>query len=257
MAKSIQGDFVWYELITRDPPAAIAFYAALLGWRTEPFGQGDYTMWVGPQGPLGGVVKLTGELQAAGMQPHWMAHVQVQDVDASARLAAARGGKVAKEPTDLPTVGRFAVITDPQGAELSLFQPTQAMELHDLARDGELCWHELITSADVAAARFYGELLGWKVLEEMDMGAMGKYRIFGLDGRRIGGMMTAPPGASMPAWLYYASTGDLDAAIGRAAPLGGKIVNGPVDIPGGGRIAQLVDPQGAAFALHQAPRPPA
>ena len=99
------------------------------------------------------------------------------------------------------------------------------------------------------------EIFGWKILQEMDMGPMGTYRIFGLGERRLGGMMTTPKGSPMPpVWLYYTETSDLDAAIGRATKSGAKIMNGPMDVPGGGRIAQLTDPQGAAFALHQSPK---
>ncbi|GEJ56545.1 VOC family protein [Anaeromyxobacter diazotrophicus] len=257
MASSNQGLFVWYEHLTKDVAAAIAFYSDVVGWKTQPFGEGghDYTMWVGSQGPLGGVMELPAEAAKMGARPHWMAHVQVDDVDAAAKLAKKLGGKVWKEPEDIPTVGRFAVLADPQGPVFSVFKPSGPMSLHDPAKDGEFCWNELLTSDSAAAARFYGELLGWKILEEMDMGPMGTYRIFGVGDRRLGGMMTTPKGAPPPPmWLYYASTSDLDAAIGRATRKGGKVMNGPMDVPGGGRIAQLMDPQGAAFALHQAPR---
>jgi len=89
----------------------------------------------------------------------------------------------------------------------------------------------------------------------MDMGPMGTYRIFGVDDSRLGGIMTLPRDQpSQPAWLYYAETGDLDAALRRATTRGAKVLNGPMDVPGGGRIAQLQDPQGAAFALHQGAR---
>jgi predicted enzyme related to lactoylglutathione lyase len=254
MAKGNEGLFVWYEHLTRDIQAAIGFYSEVVGWKTEPFGD-DYVMWVGGQGPLGGVMRLPDEVAKTGAPPHWMAHVQVADVDATAALATKLGGRIHKEPTDIPTVGRFAVIADPQGASISTFQPNEAMAPHDVSKDGEFCWNELLTSDSAAAFRFYSGLFGWKILEEMDMGAMGTYRIFGVGGTRLGGMMTTPKGAPMPPmWLFYASTSDLDAAIARATRKGAKVMNGPMDVPGGGRIAQLVDPQGAAFALHQAGR---
>src|SRR6266568_6359023 len=257
MADANNGLFVWYEHLTRDVQAAIAFYSEVVGWTTQPFGEGmDYTMWAGSQGPLGGVMKLPDEAAKMGVPPHWMVHVQVEDVDATAALTRKLGGKVWKEPADIPTVGRFAVIADPQGAAISVFKPNgPPMTLHDPSKDGEFCWNELLTSDSAAASRFYSELFGWKILEEMDMGPMGTYRIFGVGERRLGGMMTTPKGAPMPPmWLFYASTSDLDAAIGRATKKGGKVMNGPMDVPGGGRIAQLTDAQGAAFALHQGPK---
>jgi uncharacterized protein len=256
MASANKGLFVWYEDLAKDPKAAIAFYSDVLGWKTQPFseGGGDYTMWVGSQGPLGGVMKLPEEATKMGAPPHWMAHVEVEDVDATAALAKKLGGKIHKEPTDIPTVGRFAVLADPQGASISVFKPNKAMEPHDPSKEGEFCWNELLTSDSVAAFEFYSKLFGWKILEEMDMGPMGKYRIFGVGEKRLGGMMTAPNGGPMPpTWLYYAATNDLDGALKRATKKGAKVLNGPMDVPGGGRIVQLMDPQGAAFALHQGP----
>lgn len=254
MANAGDGTFVWYEHMTRDVKQAISFYSDLLGWKTQPFGD-DYTMWVGSQGPLGGVMALTDEAAKEGARPAWMAHVQVADVDATVGRVPGLGGKVLRAPTEIPTVGRFAVIADPQGAHLLVFQPSHAMAPHDLSKDGEFCWNELLTSDVDAALRFHGALFGWKVLEELNMGPMGTYRVFGLGDRGIGGVMRIPKGDPMPpTWVYYASTSDLDAAIGRATRKGGKVINGPVEIPGGGRIAQLTDPQGVVFALHQAPR---
>ena len=254
MATASKGQFVWYEHLTQDARATTAFYTDVVGWKTQPFpGGGDYLMWVGSQGPLGGVMSLPEEARKAGESPHWMAHVQVDDVDATAGLAKKLGGKVLHEPTDIPEVGRFAVLADPQGASFSVFTPNQAMTLHDSSKEGEFCWNELLTSDREAAFRFYSQIFGWQILEKMDMGPMGTYLVFGGGDKRLGGMMTTPKGSKMPPmWLFYTETNDLDAAIGRAQKRGAKLMNGPMDVPGGGRIAQLMDPQGAAFALHQA-----
>jgi predicted enzyme related to lactoylglutathione lyase len=256
MTASNKGLFVWYECLTRDVQAAIAFYSDVIGWKTQPFPEGgDYVMWVGSQGPLGGVMTLPEEAARMGAPPHWVAHVQVEDVDVTTALAKKLGGKVYKSPTDIPNVGRFAVLADPQGAPFCVFRPNQAMTLHDASKDGEFCWNELLTSDSAAAFRFYSELFGWKVLEDMDMGPMGTYRIYGVGDRRLGGMMTTPKGAPMPPmWIFYVGTSDLDASIGRATRKGAKVMNGPMEVPGGGRIAMLTDPQGAAFALHQGPK---
>jgi predicted enzyme related to lactoylglutathione lyase len=250
MATVAKGQFVWYEDMTRDPRGAIGFYSEVIGWRTEPFQGTDYTMWVSKQGPLGGVMKQAREDAPA----NWIAHVQVDDVDATAARARKLGGRIHKEPTDIPTVGRFAVIADPQGAAIAIFKPAGEMALHDVSAEGEFCWNELMTSDAAAALKFYSDLFGWKIVEEMDMGPMGIYRIFGVGENRLGGMMTTPKGQpARPAWLFYTETSDLDAALRRATAKGAKVLNGPMSVPGGGRIAQLEDPQGAAFALHQSP----
>jgi uncharacterized protein len=248
------GRFVWYEDLAKDPKAAVDFYTDVLGWKTQPFteGGGDYVMWVGSQGPLGGVMKLPDDAARMGISPHWMAHVQVENVDATLSLAKKLGGKVHKEATDIPTVGRFAVIGDPQGAFISIFSPSSPMTLHDSSKAGEFCWNELLTTDSVAAFKFYSQLFGWKILREMDMGEMGAYRVFGIGDKQMGGVMTTPKGSAPPMWMYYTETSDIDAAVARAKKRGAKVMNGPMDVPGGGRIAQLTDPQGAPFALHQA-----
>src|SRR5215467_3733920 len=98
------GRFVWYELLAKDPKSAIGFYTDVVGWKTQPFGEGgDYVMWVGSQGPLGGVMKLPDEAAKMGTPPHWMAHVQVDNVDTTASLVKKLGGKVYREPTDIPS----------------------------------------------------------------------------------------------------------------------------------------------------------
>jgi uncharacterized protein len=246
------GRFVWYENLTNDQKAAIEFYTDVIGWTTQPFGQ-DYVMWVGSQGPLGGVMKLPAEAKSMGMPPTWMAHVMVANVDESAALARKLGGKVFKAPEDIPTVGRFAIIGDPQGATLCIFTPQNPMTLHDSSKPGEFCWNELMTSDNLAAFKFYSGMFGWKILNEMDMGPMGTYRIFGFGERQMGGMMNIPQGNPMPpVWIFYTEVPDLDAALARATKKNAKVMNGPMEVPGGGRIAQLTDSQGAAFALHEA-----
>ena len=250
------GRFVWYEQLAKDPKKAVDFYTNVVGWKTQPFEHGeDYVMWVGEQGPVGGVMKLPEEAAKMGTPPHWMAHVQVENVDATATQVKKLGGKIYKEPADIPSVGRFAIIGDPQGAVLSIFTPSGPMNLHDSSKAGEFCWNELMTSDAPAAFDFYSKIFGWKVVQEMDMGPMGTYRVFGIGDKQLGGMMTIPKGQpTPPMWLYYTEIPDLDAAVSRATKNGAKVMSGPMDVPGGGRIAQLMDPQGAAFALHQAPK---
>jgi len=254
----MSGRFVWYELMTTDPKSAIAFYSEVIGWRTELFAEGSgdkpYNMWVGSQGPLGGVMTLPDEAKKMGVPPHWMGHVEVTDVDETVANAKASGATIHVPPMDIPKVGRFSIIADPQGASLSVFHSERAMPPHDTTKQGEISWNELVTSDAPAALKFYGELFSWKTLDEMDMGPAGKYFIYGGD-KAYGGMMTK--GAEMPmppSWIYYFQVDDLDAAIARATSKGAKTLVGPIDVPGGTRIAQLTDPQGAVFALHGAGR---
>lgn len=130
------------------------------------------------------------------------------------------------------------------------------MAAHDRSKPREIGWHELYTTDHEAAFRFYEELFGWERLGEFDMGAMGKYLLWGRGGKQLGGMMTMPKGMKTPdgrevptSWMYYVTTADLDGALARAKARGARVLNGPMEVPGGQRIVQLLDPQGAAFAL--------
>lgn len=252
----MKGRFVWHELMTTDPKGAIAFYSEAVGWKTELFGEPvdghpPYTMWVGDQGPLGGVMTLPEEVKKMGAPPHWMGHVQVADVDASVQTAEGAGGSVMVPPTSVPTVGRFSVIADPQGATLSIFQPEMEMAQHEANRPGEFNWGELIANDAPTAFPFYEKLFGWEKVDELDMGEMGKYLVFGQGDVGLGGMMSKPPEMPLPpTWLYYVHVDDLDAAIARATNLGAKMFFGPIEVPNDMHIAQLTDPQGATFALH-------
>ena len=256
-----QGRFVWYELLTSDLPAAIAFYAEVVGWRTQPFGDGsDYTMWVGDQGPLGGLTLLPAAAKQMGAPPYWQANVEVADLDGSVVKVKKLGGKIHHQE-DVPSVGRFAVIGDPQRAAISLFTPASDTPSHDSSRPGEFSWHELYTTDHEAAFNFYHEIVGWERLGEFDMGPMGKYLLWGRGGKQLGGMMTTPKGMTTPdgrevppSWMYYVTTADLDGALARAKAKGARVLNGPMDVPGGQRIVQLLDPQGAAFALVTPPK---
>jgi predicted enzyme related to lactoylglutathione lyase len=254
MSDSNTGRFVWYDLMTTDPKAAIAFYTEVAGWKTQPFEGSEYTMWVGSQGPLGGVTQIPEQAKQAGTPPNWMAHVEVADVDKTAARVRELGGRVHVEPSDLPTIGRFAVIADPQGASISIYKPIEAMAPHDSSKHGEFCWRELLTVDQNAAFAFYSDIFGWERLHDHDMGPMGIYLIYGRNGQQLGGMFNMPKEMQAPpSFLYYVNVDDLDAALARAKELGAKVLHGPMEVPGGARIVQLLDPQGAPICLHEKP----
>ena len=253
MIETNNGRFVWFELMTTDPKAAIAFYSEIIGWKAQPWedGSSGYTMWVGSQGPLGGVMELPEPARKMGAPPHWTSNVEVTDVDATVAKVRELGGKVYVEPTDMPKVGRFAVIADPQGAAINIFKPATDMSSHDNTKAGEFIWCELLTTDHDAGFRFYNTIFGWEKVAEHDMGAMGKYLIYGRKGKALGGMFTKSADMPMPpSWIYYVQVDKLEEAVERAKKMGGRVLNGPMDVPGGSRIAQLADPQGAVFALH-------
>jgi len=113
------GEFSWNELITTDEAGAKKFYTSLFGWSTQAFGDGNYTLFKQDETMVGGMMKCPKD----GVPAHWLAYVTVDDVDATATQAAKLGGKIVMDPFDVPTVGRIAVLLDPQGASIGLFKP--------------------------------------------------------------------------------------------------------------------------------------
>jgi hypothetical protein len=197
---------------------------------------------------------MTMPAEATGAPPHWIGYVGVPDVDAAARDVKKLGGVVHHEPTDIPQVGRFAIVADPQGAVFALFTPAPSSQplYAGPPRNGDMTWHELVTTDRDGAWSFYHGLFGWEKGNAMDMGPAGTYQMFNINGVPIGGMMNKTPDMPMPpSWLYYAMVPDINAAADRVKAGGGQVINGPMEVPGGGWILQGVDPQGGMFALHQ------
>jgi len=249
-----RGRFVWYELLANDQSVATLFYTKVLGWTTEmwktPPGAPPYTMWSNAEKTIGGLMALPNEAKAAGAPSHWLGYITVPDTDASLAQAKRLGAKALIEPMDIPEVGRMAVISDPQGAVIALFTPNMSgPEPSPTPAVGNVSWHELATDDWKKAWDFYQGMFGWQKGDAMDMGAMGTYQIFTLGGPPVGAMFNRPPQIPVSNWLYYFRVANLDEAIEKTKVGGGKVLNGPMDVPGG-RIAQCMDPQGAAFALH-------
>jgi predicted enzyme related to lactoylglutathione lyase len=233
--------------MTPDPEAAKAFYTKVTGWGTQPFGD-SYTMWTAGAAPIGGVMALPDPSAPVG----WLTYISVPDVQASAAQAQSLGGRIVKPPAAIPEVGTFAIVSDPQGAMFCLFTWATARSSDDRAANvGEFSWHELATTDWRGAWAFYEAMFGWEKRAEHDMGPMGIYLLFGVGGLEAGGMFNKTaetPGP--PAWLHYVRVDNADAAAERVTAAGGTVINGPMDVPGGDRIAQCVDPQGAMFAVH-------
>jgi uncharacterized protein len=253
-----RGRFVWHELMTTDLEAAKAFYQKVIGWGTQKWQAKndvtppDYTMWMAGERPVGGLMRLPDEAKQMGAPPHWMAYLTTPDVDATVKKAKSLGANVYVEPETIPEVGRFAVMADPQGAVFAVMTPDGPYQPEGDPERLGFSWHELYTTDWKAADRFYTELFGWAPKEDMDMGKeMGIYHMFGRDRFTYGGMMNKPREMQAPpSWLHYVLVDSADEAAERGKQAGGKVFQGPMDVPGGDRIAMLLDPQGAAFAVH-------
>jgi predicted enzyme related to lactoylglutathione lyase len=254
---SLHGRFAWYELRTTDAEAAEGFYTRVVGWESQPdLGPSTrYTTWTAHDEPVGGLVELPDQAQSAGVLPAWMLYVAVADLDAAIEQAQALGGRLEAGPHDVPDEGRLAVLTDPQGAIFSILEPAHPgrFEPETVPAPREISWRELATTDREAAMEFYSTLFGWQRQNAVDTGApTGVYQEFGRPGLALGGIYTKPEHVpSAPRWLIYAKVPDIEASLAAATVAGGTILAGPTEIPGGDRVAEILDPQGAAFALHQ------
>ena len=242
-----RGRFVWHELMTPDTSGAHAFYGKVVGWKTQAFEHDpSYQMFAAGSGPVGGSVA-----QAAGT-PHWLHYVGTPDIEATVQAAKSRGGSVTKEIASIPNGGKYAVLADPQGAAIAVYQSGSDAGKESPPKRGEFSWHELATSDWRAAIDFYSAVFGWEKMAEHDMGPeMGKYVLFGSNGVQRGGMFNKPAGMpGGPGWLGYIRVKDVNETVKKAKGARATLVNGPMEVPGGDWIAQFVDPYGAMFAVH-------
>jgi len=246
--------FVWYELMTTDGDAAAKFYADVVGWKAakSPMPGMDYTLFNAGADQVAGAFTLSAEAKAGGAPVGWVGYVGVEDADRAAKELRAAGGAVHREPNDIPGVGRFAMVADPQGAVFALFQPTRASDASpaDTSKPGHIGWHELYAANGATIFDFYGKLFGWVKGDAIDMGPAGKYQMFSTAGDGvIGGMMTKPASMPVAAWAFYFNVPSVAAAVPKVKAGGGTIVTAPEEVPGGQWIVRCVDPQGAQFAL--------
>jgi hypothetical protein len=252
------GDFIWYELMTIDSDAAKAFYEAVVGWtfgEAAPEYNGYRMIGRSDGGSAGGVLPITAEMQQHGARPTWLGYINVRDVDEKVCAIETAGGKTLMGATDIPNVGRIAMIADPQGAPFYIMKPIPPAgdpkaRSDVFSPDGvQRCgWNELSTSDPAAARRFYGEQFGWGSDEFMDMGEMGEYRFLDHHGVRIGALCGVVPGQPSK-WRFYFRVPSIAAAKTATEQNGGTVRMGPHQVPTGDWIIIGSDPQGAEFAL--------
>jgi predicted enzyme related to lactoylglutathione lyase len=249
---TLLGRPVWYELMTTDMKAAEAFYGNVVGWNTAPFaGAGHpYTQFNRGDIGVGGVMTKPSEVKAP---PFWAMYIAVPDLDEATSKITRLGGKTHTEVMTIPDVGRLRMMMDPQGAAFYIIEPSRDESRPEgQPQVGDVSWHELMTTDMTAAMKFYQDVFGWQPGDSMDMGEMGKYQMFNRPHGMIGGMMNKPPQMANvpPNWQIYFRVPDVHAAADRIKAGGGKILNGPMEVPGGDWVVNAMDPQGAAFGLH-------
>lgn len=255
---TVRGRLLWTDLMVPDVEAATHFYPAVTGWTLSPWSMGEgappYTMWTTAAGPVGGVMALTPAEVEARAPGRWLAYLGTPDVDGTYQQALAMGARSIVPPRDIPTVGRFAILADPQGAGFAIYQPSATSAPHGGAPNaGEFSWLELGTTDAAAAVGFYTRLFGWALTEAMPMGPGQTYQMFGFPGTSIGAIHPAGPDVAAPRWLLYVRVADLAHAVDAVRAGGGRVLMEPHEIPGGDHIARCEDSQGVEFALHGPP----
>jgi predicted enzyme related to lactoylglutathione lyase len=233
-----KGKFVWYELMTTDMKAA-----GMPGM--------SYTLLSAGPTMIGGLMTIPEEACRNGAKPSWVGYVGVDDVDGYAARVEAAGGKIHRPGEEIPGIGRFAVVADPHGAAFVLFKGAGGEMPAPVppGTPGHVGWRELMAGDLASALAFYQQMFGWTKADAIDMGPMGIYQLFATDGEADGGMMTKPPEIPVAHWQYYFNVPAIDAAVDRINAGGGKVVHGPMEVPGGSWIVNAVDPQGVFFAL--------
>jgi predicted enzyme related to lactoylglutathione lyase len=244
--------FCWYDVMTTDTEAAKKFYADVVGWKTQPQGDGYTVLTVNDMG-VAGLMGIPDD--ARGMPPCWMGYIHVEDVAAKVAEIQKEGGKLMKGPITIEGIITFAVIADPQGAGFLIAKPVPEAPKERPARNvpGTVGWHELYANDWEKVWPFYEKLFGWSKLHTVDMGPRGLYQLFATGGAdAAGGMMTRPPEVPVAYWNFYFVVPSIGAAEKKITAGGGQILVPPMQVPGGGWILQARDPQGAVFALTSA-----
>jgi predicted enzyme related to lactoylglutathione lyase len=243
------GSFCWTDLTTTDQDAAKAFYGGLFGWEADdrPVGDGIVYSMMRRDGKDVGAISPQPQMQReAGAPPAWNSYVSVESADATADRAKELGATVVAPPFDVLDVGRMAVIQDPQGAFLFLWEPGNHFGATLVNEPGALCWNELASPDLDASTAFYSALFGWTI--QPFEGSPEPYLSIKNGGANNGGIRPLEPSAP-PHWLVYFATEDIDAGLAKVEELGGTKIAGPIDIQVA-KIGIVQDPQGAVFALY-------
>jgi len=248
------GDFIWYELMTPDADAASRFYQDVFDWRVSPSGQPgmDYRLVTASAGQVAGILALDAAMIAEGAHAAWLGYLAVDDVDASAASIEGAGGRIIVPPSDIPDVGRFAMVADPQGAPFYIMRGAADEASNAFAAEqpliGHCAWNELATTDPDAAKAFYGAQFGWVKDGELQMGDHGTYEFLRHE-TVFGAVFPKVPEQPVPCWTFYFRVADVDRAVEAVTTSGGRVLGDPVEIPGGEFAVNGMDPQGAAFAF--------
>lgn len=246
------GSFCWTDLWTSDTEGSRRFYSELFGWTAEEAdpSHGGYFMFTRDGLPVAGA--MGGNVGGTTPSNAWKIYVATDDVESSLKQAAADGAQIVGPAMPVDDLGHQAVVIDPTGAEVGLWQPGTFHGFSALDEHGAPSWFELHTRDFAGATAFYRSLFGWELVAlEGDPGmAYSTVRVGGAPDD-VAGILDIASEADVPShWFTYWKVDDADAAATRVEELGGSVVVAPVDTPYG-RLATVSDPTGAVFKLRQ------
>lgn len=255
------GSFIWYELMTNDADAAAAFYGAVIGWTFGDAHQAqagglDYRLIQRSDGGMaGGLLVLDEAMAERGARPTWLPYIYTPDVDAEVAAIEAEGGSVQLPANDL-SVGRIALVLDPQGVPIYLMNPAPPPGSSDTTSDvfdenatQRVRWNELSSPDAEASMRFYAAHFGFEFNDKMPMGELGDYSFISHHGRTLGAVMPRQSEDQPAQWLLYVGVPSVEAARTAIEANGGTVLMGPMEVPGGEWVVVALDPQGATFGV--------
>ena len=235
----------WFGLLTEDAAAARAFYADLFGWQTERTSSGGYIVMSKGQ-PMAGITQIGRSVPEVN-ESTWLVGVVVSDLRESVAAARRLGAQVLRDVSRTEGFAQWAVIEDPQGAQVLLMVPERP--LGGVQGPGNWVWAELWTPDLEASFRFYSQVIGWEYVE-LDR-PHGAYPTFQSAGQPRAGLVQINPAEMESGWAPYIGVADLEATLARAKELGGEVLLEPAENIYEGRLAILADPTGVSFLVIQ------
>lgn len=246
------GRFCWFELTTHDLVRAKVFYHQLFGWESVDLPNSpdsSYSMQLLSSKTVAGITEATPSQRQHGLPTHWMSHIYTDDIEESQKLVHKLGGKVLQPAKQVVENGWKAIIQDPQGGIVALWEPKAmgGVQIEEVA--GSVDWCELASNNPQGAEHFYGALFGWEA--KRNEAVNNPYTVFHKGGQNVAGMVQIDEerGNTPPHWGMYFTVENCERSVQLALNLGAQLVVQPTDLIGVGRFSALSDPQGAMFYL--------
>ena len=243
--KTYPGKFIWHDLLTPDSLSAGKFYEKLFGWQIDY--QGQYAVVRNGDKLIAGILQVapSDDRTREGV---WIPSVSVADVDATASLAKANGGKVLNGPVDMGQRGRAALISDPQRADLVLLSAKGGDPADAEAAIGDWLWDEIWTDDPDNTEDFYASVLGY---DEIALG--NEYDVFKYKGKWRAGIRHLRDDNEHMLWVPVVRVADPEATAQRVRELGGVVWVAPDEAPSKGDTALIGDTTGALLLIQRWP----